>query len=147
MATNTEKKNNILFDIINALFTNRDYIYNLTNETAKQSLFMVLRRLAIKYPCEANTFNKLKIDPLGTLKYLADVYHEMGRVPKWMYTSGATKSKKTVKDIQPNEIKQYKNHYNIGEKEFQELMRFYPDETIQEIKEITNLYKNLTDNQ
>lgn len=146
MATNTGKKNNILFDIINALFTNRDYIYNLTAETAKQSLFMVLRRLAIKYPCEANTFNKSKVDALGTLKYLADTYYETGRVPKWMYTNGSAKSTKTVKDIQPSEIKQYKNHYNISEKEFQELMRFFPTETINEIKEITNLYKKLNDN-
>ena len=87
-----EKKSNPLFDLINALFTSREYVYGITAETAKQNLFMVLRRLAIKYPVEANVFNDSKVNPIDVIRFFSD-YLYCGVAPKWIYTS--VKSKKT----------------------------------------------------
>ena len=57
MKKETPKKPNVLFDTLSALFNNKDYINNLTKETMKQNLFMINRRLAIKYPLQAQIFN------------------------------------------------------------------------------------------
>ena len=61
--TEKPKKPFELFGIIDALFVDKEKIYNLSDETCKQYLFMVLRRLAIKYPLQANHFNDGKSNP------------------------------------------------------------------------------------
>ena len=106
-----EKKSNPLFDLINALFTSREYVYGITAETAKQNLFMVLRRLAIKYPVEANVFND----------------------SKGIYTR-KKKKKTSDNDITSSDIKMYKSHYDVTDAQFDDAMRFFHDELINEIK-------------
>ena len=140
--TDKEKKPNPLFDLINALFTNKEYVNNITMETAKQSLFMVLRRLAIQYPIQANVFNDNKVNALDTIKFWSD-YLYCGYAPKWVYTSGATKSKADKSVLSTADIKLYKQHYGINDKDFDAAMRFYPNELIEEIKEINTFYKNI----
>jgi len=137
-----EKKTNALFDLINALFTNREYVYNITQETAKQSLFMVLRRIAIKYPVEANVFNDNKVNALDVIKFWSD-YLYSGYAPRWVYASGANKSKASKSKISQEDIKTYKRHYGINDKDFDDCMRFFPDDTIKEIDEICEFYKKV----
>ena len=43
------QQKNTLFELLNALFTNKEYVDSLTDESMKQNLFMVNRRLAIYY--------------------------------------------------------------------------------------------------
>ena len=142
MAETKEKKANPLLELINALFTNKEYVNNITYETAKQSIFMVLRRIAIKYPIEANVFNDNKVNALDTIKFWSD-YLYCGYPPKWIYTSGANKSKQLKSKIEPADIKLYKKHYNITDKDFNDAMRFFPDDVILEIKEVKEFYKQL----
>lgn len=137
-----EKKPNPLFELINALFTNKEYVNNITAETAKQSLFMVLRRVAIQHPLQANLFNDGKVNALDTIKFLSD-YLYCGYTPKWVYTSGATKSKADKSVLSNEEIKLYKKHHSITNKDFDDAMRFFPDELINEIKEVSKFYKNI----
>ena len=60
-----EKKPNILFDTLSALFNNKEYIANLTNESIRQNIFMINRRLAIQYPLQAQVFNNSKVKILS----------------------------------------------------------------------------------
>ena len=136
-----EKKSNPLFDLINALFTSREYVYGITAETAKQNLFMVLRRLAIKYPVEANVFNDSKVNPLDVIRFWSD-YLYCGVAPKWIYTS-VTSKKKSKDDITSADIKLYKTHNDITDAQFDDAMRFFHDELINEIKAERDLYKKL----
>ena len=152
MTTNTtdmagktkEKKSNPLFDLINALFTNREYVYGITAETAKQNIFMVLRRLAIKYPMEANVFNDSKVNPIDVIRFFSD-YLYSGVAPKWIYTS--VKAKKVSDDnITPSDIKMYKSHYDVTDAQFDDAMRFFHDELIEEIKSERDFYKKINNN-
>ena len=139
-----EKKSNPLFDLINALFTSREYVYGITAETAKQNLFMVLRRLAIKYPVEANVFNDSKVNPIDVIRFFSD-YLYCGVAPKWIYTS--VKSKKTSdNDITSSDIKMYKSHYDVTDAQFEDAMRFFRYELINEVKSERDFYKKLNSN-
>ena len=133
-----EKKSNPLFDLINALFTSREYVYGITAETAKQNLFMVLRRLAIKYPVEANVFNDSKVNPLDVIRFWSD-YLYCGVAPKWIYTS-VTSKKKSKDDITAADIKLYKVHNDMTDAQFEDAMRFFGNELINEIKAERDFY-------
>ena len=136
-----EKKSNPLFDLINALFTSREYVYGITAETAKQNLFMVLRRLAIKYPVEANVFNDSKVNPLDVIRFWSD-YLYCGVAPKWIYTSVVSK-KKSKDDITAADIKLYKAQNDMTDTKFEDAMRFFGNELINEIKAERDFYKKL----
>lgn len=136
-----EKKSNPLFELINALFVSKDYVYGITDETAKQNLFMVLRRLAIKYPVEANVFNDSKVNPRDVIRFWSD-YLYCGVAPKWIYTS-VTQKKRSKDDITSADIKLYKSHYDVTDAQFEDAMRFYPNELIKEIKAERDFYKKL----
>lgn len=134
-----EKKPSQLMLIMDALFRDKDYIFNLTKEMAKQNIFMVLRRIAIKYPIEANVFNDGKVNALDTIKFWSDFLY-CGFTPRWIYTSGAAKSQKLKSSVTKDQIKLYKKHYEITDKDFDDAMRFFPEQTINEITEISDFY-------
>ena len=78
-----EKKPNILFDTLNALFTNKEYINDLTKETIKQNIFMINRRIAIKFPLQAQVFNNSKTNAVDVLKFWSDFLYTGQRPPGW----------------------------------------------------------------
>lgn len=136
-----DKKPNPLFSLINALFVSKDYVYNITEETAKQNIFMVLRRLGIKYPIEANVFNDGKVNPIDVIHFWGD-YLFCGYIPDWVRTS--VKPKKINKnDITSADIKLYKTNNDITDKQFEDAMKFFPDELISEIKAERDFYKKI----
>lgn len=138
-----DKKQSPFMLIMNALFMDKTYIFNLTKESARQNIFMVLRRIAIKYPVEANVFNDGKVNPLDVLKFFSDYLFVGTFVPKWIYTSGAKKSSSKKSDLTEDEINLYKKHYDITDETFEDAMRFFPEETISEIKDIVDFYKQV----
>lgn len=137
------KKQSPFVSIVNALFMDPKYIYSLTAETARQNIFMVLRRLAIKYPIEANVFNDGKSNAFDVLKFWSDFLYNGVSVPRWTYTSGAAKSKVSKSDVTQDQIRLYKKHYGVTNKEFDDAMRFFPEEMITEIKDIVAFYDQL----
>jgi len=141
-----DKKPNILFETLNALFSNKEYINNLTKESIKQNIFMINRRIAIKYPLQAQVFNNNKINSYDVLKFWSDFLYTGQRPPGWIYTAGAVKSqakKDSKKEISASLIKQYCNYYNYSLKDIEACMKFYPEETIKEIKDFEIFNKQL----
>lgn len=140
-----ETKKNPLFEIIDAIFRNREYIMNMTPQQANQNLFMVLRRLAINYPMQANLFNNGKVNALDVMKFWSD-YLYCGSVPRWAYLSGGgDKKKKTEKDsITKNDIKEYIEFYDIDRKSFEFAMKTFREEAINEVVDFKNYMKLLS---
>ena len=141
-----EKKPNILFDTLNALFTNKEYINDLTKETIKQNIFMINRRIAIKFPLQAQVFNNSKTNAVDVLKFWSDFLYTGQRPPGWIYTAGAVKSqakKDTKKEISNSLIKQYCNYYHCSVKDVESALKFYPEEMIAEIKDFETFNKQL----
>ena len=132
-----------LFDILNALFTDKLAINNLTKESAKQNIFMINRRLAIKYPLQVHAFNSNKINAYDVLKFWSEFLYTGGKPPYWLYTKGAVKSaEKKSKDLKPKEINKYLADHSMSRKDFESAYRFFPDKVVQEIKEYNKLIGN-----
>jgi len=144
-----EKKKNILFEILNALFNDKEYINNLTNETIKQNIFMINRRLAIKYPLQAQVFNNSKINPIDLLKFWSDFLYTGGRAPGWLYIAGANKSqakKDAKKLVSSSLIREYCNYYKVSDKDVDAAIKFFPEEMLSDLKEFESFYKELKNN-
>lgn len=142
-----EKKPNILFDTLSALFNDKEYIANLSNESIKQNIFMINRRLAIQYPLQAQVFNNNKVNPIDVLKFWSDFLYTGRRPPGWIYTAGANKSqaKKNEKaKITPAMIKEYSLRYNISQKDVITCVRFFSEELLKEITEYEELKKQIS---
>ena len=141
------KNNNPLFAIFDALFCNKEYINNITYESAKQNIFMILRRLAIAYPLQANAFNDKRVNPLDVVKYWSDFLY-CGKKPAWTYVKGVKASEEDKKKgtVSNADIKKYKSYYNINDKDFEACMRFYPDETIKDIEDLMKFFKQIKSN-
>ena len=104
---------------------------------------MVLRRLAIKYPLQTNAFNVPKANPLDIIKYWSDYLYTGGEKPSWMYIKGTKAREKKNSKYTSSEIKEYKKYYDIGNKEFDACMRFYPEETENEIGDLMKFFKEI----
>ncbi len=141
-----EKKPNILFDTLNALFSNKEYISSLTKESIKQNIFMINRRIAIKFPLQAQVFNNNKVNPVDVLKFWSDFLYTGSRPPGWIYTAGAVKSqakKDAKKEISTALLKQYCSRYHISMKDMETALKFFPEETIAEVKDFETFNKQL----
>lgn len=137
---------NILFEILNALFSNKEYISNLTDQTMKQHCFMINRRIAIKYPLQAQVFNNNKVYAPDVVKFWSDFLYSGHRPPGWIYTAGAAKSqaKKNEKSkITQQMIKDYSLRNNISQKEVLTAIKFYFDDVLKEMLEYEDIKKQL----
>lgn len=142
-----EEKKNILFEILNAIFTNKDYIDSLTHETAKQNIFMVNRRMAIKYPVHAQEFNKSGMDPKSVLVAWSSFLYS-GSTPRWLYTPGAAKTKAAKESgIPESVIKKFVAYHEITMKDMKACMQLFPEETEKELKAFIKFQKELAKNE
>lgn len=149
-ATSKEKKPNVLFDTLAALFNNKEYINGLTKETIKQNSFMINRRLAIMYPLQAQVFNNSKVNPVDVLYFWRDYLYNGKFPPRWIYTAGAAKSqakKDTKRDVTNAQIKAFCNRYGYSLKDIESAFKFFPEEISEEIKEFNKIFKQDESNQ
>lgn len=133
---------NVLNNIINAIFKDRSYLESITYETAKQNIFMVNRRMAIKYPDKAQLFNNSKINPLDTIKFWGDYLG--GTYAQWIYTPGASKSKANAAKGKVGETlkKKYVNRYGVTLKDIDAWFKFFPEEAAAEFKAFEKFLKD-----
>lgn len=139
----SNKKDNPLFDLIKAIFTDKEYVRNITSQQASQFLFMVLRRIGINYPEQANVFNRPDVNAKDVINFFSE-YLYTGMAPKWIYTSVKEIAKEKVKDeFTEAEIKGYLEYYDINRKDYEMADRFFHDELESEIREHIELMKKL----
>ncbi len=139
-----EKKPNVLFDTLAALFNNKEYIHNLTTEQIKQNSFIINRRLAIQYPLQAQVFNIPKINTVDVLYFWSEYLYNGKYPPRWIYTAGAAKSqakKDAKKEISSSTIRDYCKHNKMSLKDFEYAMKFFAEECINELKDFEQYNK------
>ena len=150
MAATKEKKPNVLFDALAALFNNKEYINGLTKESIKQNSFTINRRLAIMYPLQAQVFNNSKVNPVDVLHFWSDYLYNGKFPPRWIYTAGAAKSQAkndNKKEITTAQIKAFCNRYGYSMKDIDSALKFFPAEMVEEIKEFNKIAKQDESNQ
>ena len=131
----------LLFDLIKSIFTDKEYVRNITYQQASQCFFMVLRRLAINYPEQANVFNRSDVNPKDVINFFSD-YLYTGTVPKWVYTSVKDVPKtKTKNKFTESDIKGYLEYYDISRKDYEIANKLFHDELESDIREYVDLMK------
>lgn len=131
---------NILFNIIGALFNDRAYIWSLPNQAVKSNWFMINRRIAAKYPMQAQVMNNSKINPVDGVRFWSDYLSAAsgGRIPNWVYLKGVKKSQAksdAKRKVSAAQIRRFASGRNISVKDVEKSLLFFPEETVAEILE------------
>lgn len=134
------------FDIITLMFTNINEFNSLSDVILDKNFFIINRVFSIKYPMQASIFNKLGINTAQVVKAWArfiTTKERYGKVPYFVYTKGAKKSKETqikkTDNIDTETIYAYCKRYNISLKEYNDLKLIFNDEFINDVKRYEKL--------
>lgn len=125
------------FDIINMMFRNDGEFEKLTDFVLSRNFFMINRVFAIQYPLQAQFFNKLTINQADVVKsWRTFAVSQFGyRTPGFVYTKGGKKTTADVVVEVSKEIKeQYCKHYRISYKDFDDMLLFNHDNTLEHVK-------------
>lgn len=136
------------FDIINLIFTNYNEFNKLSNIILDKNFFIINRVFSIKYPAQAQIFNKLNINKAQVIRYWAYFITSKegyGKVPYFVYTKGAKKQNESNKtknlfNIDKTTIYEYCKRYHINLKDFNNLKSLYQNELLDDIKNYEKLY-------
>lgn len=131
-----------LFDYIKVLFGTDSQWDKLTNYDKSKNEFMTRRFMSIKFPSQANLFNVMKTDPIGQAESWRMIGSKFKRVPRFIYTK-VKKSTKN-KEWEPNidAVNEYLKINQIGNREFNEALKFYPDLVKKSIKSLEKQMNN-----
>jgi len=129
-----------LFDFIKIIFTKQKDYHKISNHNKKRHHFMINRFFAIKYPANAQLFNKNGINPVAVIDSWALVASRFKGVPGWIYTK-TKKAKKTAtkkeKYIPSDEVISFFIEKNeIGKREFKELEKFAKEDLYTALKKL-----------
>lgn len=134
------------FDIITLMFTNINEFNTLTDTILDKNFFIINRVFSIKYPLQATVFNKLGINTAQVIKAWANFIvskEGYGRVPYFVYTKGAKKSKETTikktDNISTDSILEYCKRYHISLKDYNNLKLIYDTTFIDDVKRYEKL--------
>lgn len=129
------------FDIINMMFRNDGEFEKLSDIALSRNFFMINRVFAIQFPLHAQFFNQLSINQANVIKswrQFAVSKIGIGRTPSFVYTKVNKKSEelKTF-DISKELKEQYCLHYGYSNKDFDDMLEFNYNETIEHIKQFS----------
>jgi hypothetical protein len=115
-----------LFDYIKVLFSTEEKWDKLKPYDKVKNNFMVNRFMAIKFPIQANMFNVLKTDSVGTAESWRMVASKFNRVPGWIYTRVRKTKKEKVWEPKEEAVDFYMKVNEIGKREYDEAFKFNP---------------------
>jgi hypothetical protein len=113
----------------------------ISDRDKSRNFFMVNRICSISYPLQANSFNRLKIQPEKVVDFWKVlITHHNKKSPGWIWTK-TIKSEKTKEEIKyKDEIIDFiKSKYEISDREISEMIDFFPSKFNNFYKEIESL--------
>lgn len=141
------KEKNELFDIINAIFTDKNKINEYSDLTLNRNSFMVNRLLSINFPLQANALNIKNINSCDLIKSWNIFLPEQIKIPNFLYTKGSKKvqenKNKNLSMPNKNEIVDYCLTYNENYKNIMSAMKFFKEDMIAEINDFIKIKEQL----
>lgn len=125
------------FELTRAMFEDPEAYLKVTPGEKKKNFFIVQRRMAIKFPFQANVLQHVRIDEVAVMDFWQRfLSSQFDKTPHWMYTKGTKKAKENVEkkvNIKEESIKAFasKNGYDI--KSVRESIKTFPEQTKREI--------------
>lgn len=139
-----------LFDFVDRIFNKKKFTAaDCTNSDKKKHFFMAQRFISIKYPVEANNFNRVDINQVGIMNIWNGVLDRLhGQKPSWIFikVDKKDKAKEKIKDkiasFDSEVISFYLKNKKMDRRDFDFLVSINPDELSEELKKIENHLKN-----
>jgi hypothetical protein len=142
----TKKPTNVLFDMIDSIFTDKYAYKHYTKECIKQNAFMINRIMSIQYPVAASMLDNQNTNPYA-MYYLWNMMLYNGRKRElWVYTKGSKKIKDDILEENrfPDKIiDQYCEYMHIDRKQFDDAMMFFKDELCADVNAYIEHVKSL----
>lgn len=136
-----------LFDFIKIMFTRQGDYKKVLNHNKKRHHFMINRFFSIKYPANAQLFNKNGINGNVVIDSWSMVASRFSSVPMWIYTKTKKPAKVKIdkKQYIPSDaaISFFIERNEIGKREFKELEKFAKKDlyaSLQKIEESMQVY-------
>lgn len=141
-----------LFDFIKVVFTDKEKYKDVSIQDKSRHMFMFNRRMAIRYPLQANFLNRNGLTAWAVMDYwqsvVAKKFVKRGRggrnyvaVPNFIYTktkkSKSQKKKKNV-EFEPSDelITIFMQKYRIPTKDFENAMLLNPKATLAKLQRL-----------
>jgi hypothetical protein len=131
-----------LFDFVKIMFTKKADYANIKEQTKRRHHFMINRFFAIKFPANAQMFNKNGINGASVIDSWSLVAQRFTSVPMWIYTKTKKAAPKKDEYI-PNDdaLELFMKIHEIGKREYNELKKFSPDELEKELRKLETTIK------
>ncbi len=131
-----------LFDYVKVLFSSNEKWDNLKSYDKSKNAFMINRFMSIKFPIQANLFNKLRTDPVGAAESWRMVASKFKRVPGWIYTRVRKTKKEKVWEPATEALNFYFKINENGEREYREALKFNKAEVKEAIIKIEKQFNH-----
>lgn len=128
-----------LFDFVKIMFSKQQQYPNVKNINKQRHRFMVNRLFAIKYPTAAQLLNRNGVSGMAVADSWFRVSSQFKQVPNWIWTK--TKKEAAIKaesKYEPSDavISLFLERNEIGVREYKELLKFQPTQTLQHLKNL-----------
>lgn len=131
-----------LFDFIDVLFSKKKYP-QVPDSVKKKHFFMTHRFLSIKFPEQANFYNKVQINQVAVLdfwhKWLSSRY---SKKPGWIYTKSTKKKKvddkmaKKLGKIKTTTVNYFMKVKELCKDDYDFMIEIFPEEILAELKKV-----------
>jgi hypothetical protein len=126
-----------LFDYIKVLFGTDQQWDGLNGYDKTKNSFMTNRFMSIKFPVQADMFNRLGTDPVGQAESWRMVARKFSRVPSFIYTKTSSKGKKQPEWVpDPKALEFYLKVNEIGMREFELALKHDPETVMASINKL-----------
>lgn len=140
-----------IIEIYDNIFGSKEFFENMTKPAKEVYVFPVNKRMAIKYPDQAQVLN-IKNNPLGSyvIDFWSAALYNGGKKPFWMFKKGISLSQKSKADSDTIKIKEsvfmkYKEHNFISTRDGEYLKTHFTEELAKELADFEE-YLKLSEN-
>ena len=131
-----------LKDFIKILFQDKEAFENLNRNEKAKFFFMTNRIMSIAFPIQAQMFNHTRISQPHAVDYWQGQMSKLyKKTPSWVYTSSASKRKKTEKAKWPSDeaISFYLERTNMSRRDLKEAVDIFGSEALAPIFKIEKI--------
>ena len=127
--------------IVDFIFKSKNEYAKLSDEDKEKNFFIVNRKFARSYPTHAQFFNKKGMDKASAMDIWYQFFIKMrtNGVPSWYW--GPKKTPKEKPLISKDEKEFLKEFYVIKDKDVDFLVKYYPDDVLEEVKKYKKFEK------
>lgn len=131
-----------LFDFVKIMFTKNSNYNSIKEQTKRRHHFMINRFFSIKFPTNAQLFNKNGINGAAVVDSWSLVAQRFTSVPGWIYTKTKKPAPKKEEYIPSDEaLELFMKINEIGKREVNELKKFAPNDFENELRKLEKTIK------